>query len=158
MNLSTKGQVLHPLFVFFILSIFSVTLSGCTIEAQPIDFGNDQCHFCRMTVVDRLHASQTVTKKGKQFSYDAIECLVKEILKEDFEDGFAIMLVADYNEGKMVPATEATYLISEEIQSPMGENLSAFETKESAEAAQKEHGGELYSWESLKTQLSKEKK
>lgn len=139
-----------------LLMISSLTLLGCAVEVQPIDFGKAQCHFCQMTIVDRQHASQGVTKKGKQFQYDSIECLVKELLKNGTESDFAILLVSDYGQSKMVSAATATYLISDKIKSPMGENLSAFEAKDKAEATRKEHGGSTYTWDGLKQRFSKD--
>ena len=54
----------------------------------------------------------------------------------------------------MIDAKTATYLISEEIKSPMGANLSAFSLKSKAEELQKKHGGVNYTWETLKLKLS----
>jgi copper chaperone NosL len=109
-----------------------------------------------MTVVDKTHSAQYVTKKGKAYSFDAIECMVNDLNKNNNEDIMAFLLVADYsNPGNLVDAKTATYLISEKIKSPMGANLSAFETKEKAQATQKEYGGELYTWEQLKIKFSK---
>ena len=49
----------------------------------------------------------------------------------------------------MSSAKEATYLVSKEIKSPMGANLSGFTSKEQALSTQNERGGELYSWNEL---------
>jgi len=133
--------------------IFLCVIS-CKIEPQGIEFGKDQCSFCVMNIVDKTHASQYVTKKGKQFKFDAIECLINDINDKNEED-IGILLVADYgNPGEMIPAQTATYLISREIKSPMGANLSAMSTIEKAQEMQKKHSGEIYSWETLKQRLS----
>ena len=124
-------------------------LVSCKIEPEQINFGSDACHFCKMTIVDQQHAAQYVTNKGKQFKFDAIECLVNE-LAEKKSDDIALLLVADYNSpGQMIPATSAIYLISPEIKSPMGANLSGFITENDALAAKGENEGEIYSWVSL---------
>ena len=49
----------------------------------------------------------------------------------------------------LIDATQATFLISENIPSPMGAFLSAFKDKTDAEKVQKEKKGTLYSWSSL---------
>lgn len=36
-----------------------------------------------MTIVDKQHAAQVVTKKGKAYSFDAIECMVHYSEKMD---------------------------------------------------------------------------
>ena len=135
------------------LVIILLTIS-CKVEPQKIEYGKDQCSFCKMNVVDKTHAAQYVTKKGKQFKFDAIECMINDLSDKNEED-MAILLVADYgNPGEMIDAKEATYLISKEIKSPMGANLSAFSSKNKAEELQQKYGGQNYTWETLKQKLS----
>lgn len=134
---------------FIILMGLALLLVSCSVEARPISFGDDQCDFCRMTIVDRQHAAQTVTRKGKQSCFDSIECMVNNTLKNGSEKELSIILVGDYGQSTMIPATTASYLITDKIKSPMGANLSAFATAEKALAAQKEYGGEIYTWNQL---------
>ena len=127
---------------------------SCEVAAEKIDFGKDQCSFCVMNIVDKTHAAQYVTKKGKQFKFDAIECMVND-LSDKKEEELAIILVSDYsNPGIMIPAISATYLISPEIKSPMGANLSAVSESQAGDLLQQKHGGDLFSWESLKIRLA----
>lgn len=139
---------------FASLIALCLALAACSVEAQSINYGSDQCHFCQMTIVDRQHAAQAVSKKGKQYKYDAIECLVNDILKNRSESDIATLMVSDYGQGRMTPARDATYLISKKIKSPMGADLSGFASRERAEATRTEHGGELYSWQTLKERFS----
>jgi len=138
---------------FIGICILLLTIS-CKIEPESIVYGKDQCSFCMMNIVDKTHASQYVTKKGKQFKFDAIECLINN-LSEKSEDDLAIILVANYiKPGEMIDAKSATYLISKEIKSPMGANLSAVSTIEKAQELQQKFSGEIYTWETLKERLS----
>ena len=124
-------------------------LVSCEVEAEKIQYGSDACAFCKMTIVDQQHAAQFVTKKGKQFKFDAIECMVNDLSEKDIET-LAILLVAAYDlPGEMTPAQKATYLISEKIKSPMGANLSAFSVIQSAKETQTENGGDIYNWPEL---------
>ena len=133
-----------------ILLIF-IGFSSCSTAPEPIHYGKDQCNFCKMNIVDKQHAAQYVTKKGKQFKFDAIECMVNEIIKEDNETKLATLLVADYGQpGSMTDAKSATYLISKGIKSPMGAFLTAFADREKAESTKSELGGTIYNWEALK--------
>jgi len=135
-------------------SIILLLTISCKVEPQSIEYGKDQCSFCVMNIVDKTHAAQYVTQKGKQFKFDAIECLVND-LSEKNEDDLAIILVADYSEpGKMIDAKTATYLISPKIKSPMGANLSAVYSNIKAAELQQKFSGELYTWETLKKRLS----
>lgn len=137
-------KVFHTAFICVLCLFFA-----CTIEPEKIDYGTDACSFCKMTIVDQQHAAQYVTKKGKQYKFDAIECMVNAIAEKGQEE-IEIFLVADYQApGSMTNAAEATYLISKEIKSPMGANLSGFASKEMALTAQKDKGGDIYTWQEL---------
>lgn len=129
-------------------------LISCKVEPEKIEYGKDQCSFCMMNIVDKTHAAQYVTKKGKQFKFDAIECMVND-LSEKKEKDLAFILVADYsNPGKMIEAKNATYLISEEIKSPMGANLSAISDSKKASELSQKHSGTIYTWEKIKEKIS----
>lgn len=139
---------------FFLLCIFSVFLISCEIGPQKIEYGSDACHYCDMTIVDMQHASQLVSTKGKAFKYDAIECMVHSYQENMNDTEIALFLVADFKEpGVLTDATTATYLVSEQIQSPMGANLSAFKNQNEAESAKSEFTGATFSWLEIQKHL-----
>src|SRR5210317_584281 len=97
-------KVLFSAFAGILCFFFS-----CSVAPEPINYGQDACHFCKMTIVDQQHSAQYVTKKGKQFKFDAIECMVNDIGKKG-NDHLGILLIADYPQpGNMIPAQKATY-------------------------------------------------
>ena len=61
-----------------IVTILFLSLAACTVAPVPINFGSDGCHFCKMTIVDKQHAAELVTSKGKAYKYDAIECMIDD--------------------------------------------------------------------------------
>ena len=62
----------------------------------------EQCTYCKMDINDELH--QAIAKKGDNtLHFDAIECLIN-YLKQNDENSFSTLKVADYNSGKMVVA------------------------------------------------------
>lgn len=121
-------------------------LTGCSFEPEPINYGSDQCSYCKMNIVDQQHAAQYVTSKGKQFKFDAIECMVYKIIEnKDLE--YAHQVVCAYDSpATMIPAEGASFLISQGIRSPMGAYLSAFSDLKKAEEMRSKHGGKLYTW------------
>src|SRR5690606_496120 len=126
-----------------------VTLLGCTPKPQAIDYGKEGCHFCSMTIVDAQHASEIVTKKGKVFKFDAVECMVNFRKTMDPTE-VALYLTNHYTVPvELIDATTASFLISENIPSPMGAFLTAFKTQELAQEQHARSGGELYDWEGL---------
>ena len=140
----------HYLIVALLLLFFS-----CNVSPQAIDYGNDGCHFCRMTIVHKVHAAEVVTKKGKVYKFDATECMINFL--KDFEDASEVelYLANNYKEPEiLIDAIKATFLISENIPSPMGAFLSAFKNKVEAEKVRSEKGGNLYSWDELLAHLN----
>ena len=119
------------------------------MSPKPIDYGNDGCHFCKMTIVDKVHAAEIVTNKGKVYKFDATECMVN--FMEDFDTSeIKFYLSNNYSEPEVLTdATKATFLISKNIPSPMGAFLSAFKNKEDARKMQSEQSGTSYTWDEL---------
>lgn len=138
------------IFKHFVLLLLLIVLYNCNVSPKPIDYGSDGCHFCKMTIVDKVHAAEVVTKKGKVYKFDATECMIN--FMEEFDTSqIALYLSNNYTEPEeLIDASKATFLISKNVPSPMGANLSAFKNKADAEKVLEEKGGELYSWESLK--------
>ena len=132
-----------------IMLVFAlILLAACSREAEPIAYGSDFCHYCKMTIVSKAHSAQLVTKKGKQLKYDAIECMLRDNLENHKDVEMALMLVADFQDpGTMINTQDATFLIHEEISSPMGENLAAIKNSSEQQDFQ---DPEAYSWTELK--------
>ncbi len=134
-------------FVFLFLPV--LFLVACNISPQPINYGEDACHYCTMTIVDQQHAAQIVTDKGKAYKFDAIECMLN-YHRENQELNPELYLVNNFmNPGELINATKATYLISKNIPSPMGEYLSGFQTKEAANETKMKYEGKLYTWQEI---------
>ncbi|MFO8146857.1 MAG: nitrous oxide reductase accessory protein NosL [Bacteroidota bacterium] len=137
---------------YYIFLFIGMLLVSCSNEPEPIVYGSDHCSYCKMTIVSKAHSAQMVTKKGKQIKYDAIECMVQDNLKNYEASEIAIMLVADYEEpGSMLPAQEASFVIDEKINSPMGANLAALK-----KGSNNEEFSEVYTWNELKKHFLKE--
>lgn len=128
---------------------------SCNVSPKPIDYGNDTCHFCKMTIVDKVHAAEIVTKKGKIYKFDATECMVN--FMNEFEvTEIKFYMTNHYLEPEtLIDATKATFLISKNIPSPMGAFITAFEKKAEAKTVQSEKDGSLYTWEELLNHLNK---
>ena len=122
---------------------------SCNTSPKAINYGEDGCYYCKMTIVDKIHAAEIVTKKGKIYTFDATECMVN-FQKEFDTSEIKLYLSNNYNEPEaLIDAKKATFLISKNIPSPMGAYLSAFKTKNEALMVQSEKGGTIYSWQEL---------
>ncbi|MDP7568060.1 MAG: nitrous oxide reductase accessory protein NosL [Flavobacteriales bacterium] len=129
-------------------------LSSCSIKQKDINYGRDNCHYCKMLIVDKQHASEVVTQKGKVYVYDAIECMLNEMAKKEVNK-YQLHLTNVYNTpAKLYNAQECSYLISKRLPSPMGEYLTAFKTKELALKTKNNIGGEIYNWNAIKEKFN----
>jgi copper chaperone NosL len=129
--------------------LISVLFISCSTDPEPIDYGNEACAFCEMTIVDRSFSAQAVSEKGKQFKYDAIECMVNDL--HDHTEAMALQQVANFSHpGNMIAVEQALFLVNDSINSPMGANLAAVK-KESSIASTQSSG--TYYWNDLKAYL-----
>jgi len=127
---------------------------ACSIEPEPLIYGKDQCHSCKMTLIDKKFGAELVTTKGKVYKFDDINCLFNfynegSVNKEDFR----LKLVVDFSRPeKLIDAEKAVYLKSGEIKSPMASQVAAFETTQTNLAA--EWNATEYEWGELQNQFS----
>jgi copper chaperone NosL len=132
-------------------------ISSCTPTPEPIEYGSDMCDFCKMSIVDIQHGAELVTSKGKVFKFDAIECLIG-YSKEKKDTQYAFELVNDYSSPKeLIEAKQSIFLISKNLTSPMGANLTAFGNHENAKKMLGAKGGKLFNWSELNSHFDKQK-
>lgn len=136
------------------LVVTSSFLLSCKSEVRPINYGEVSCDFCRMTVVDKIHGAEIISDKGKVYTFDAVECMVNFAMEKSFGDE-SKYLTNHYREpSELIDATEAFFLISPDLPSPMGANLTALPDKASADEAMKDYHGELLNWEELRERFN----
>lgn len=135
----------------FFLFIPVLLVNACSTDPEPINFGTDQCSLCRMNISEHRFGAEIVTKKGKIFKYDAAECMFNALSlgNINYNDAAGFYVVDASNPKQLIDGVTASYLISEKLPSPMGANLSAYSKRSDAESNQKQHGGELKSWDDL---------
>ena len=138
-----------------IIILSLIALLACSKEIAPIEYGKDQCEHCRMTLTDKKYGAEIITKKGKAIKFDAAECMLnyikeKKIEENDVDKYYVINLTEP---GVLIDAMNAAYLISPELRSPMGENISSFADKNTAEKYLNDHGGVIFSWDELRNKF-----
>lgn len=130
----------------FFIGIF-LLLTACSQEPATIHYGSDECDHCKMMITDPRFASQIVTDKGKAYKFDAIECMAVYQRQHSDELKGAKLWVNNFdNPGEWLAASNAQYVKSEVIKSPMGKSLLAFPSQVSAEKHLQEMPGKLLGW------------
>jgi copper chaperone NosL len=136
-----------------ILLLVFIFLS-CGLEPEPINYGVDICAHCNMKIMDKRYGAEFVSSKGKIFKFDSGECLIEYVAQNSIPENDGMKLVTDFsNPGNLINTSEATFIISQRLPSPMGAFLTAFSSKKAAQAKIEEVGGELYNWASVKEKI-----
>jgi len=132
--------------IIFLLLIFLIT--SCGSKPEPINYGHDECEFCRMQISDNRYGSELVTDKGKVYKFDSIECLIEfAMVKNLIGDANQNFLVTDFaTPESFTDATSAFYVHNDNFRSPMGLNVSAFDSEISRQKFVAESGGDLLNW------------
>lgn len=132
---------------FFVILII-LTLTSCGSKPEPINYGHDECEFCRMLVTDNKYGAELVTDKGKIYKFDSIECMIEfSLVKNTLGDTNNKLLITDFNNpGNLVDARNSFYVKNDKFRSPMGLNVTAFNNGEQAQKFISENGGEKLSW------------
>lgn len=136
--------------IFLIVFIFL----SCGLEPEPINYGKDLCAHCNMKIMDKRYGAEFVSSKGKIFKFDSGECLIEYVAQNSIPENDGMKLVTDFNNpGNLIITSEAIFIISQKLPSPMGAFLTAFSSKKSAQSKIDEVGGELYNWASVKEKI-----
>lgn len=128
-----------------------VLASACSIKERPVEYGTDECAYCKMKIMDHRYGAELVTQKGKVHTFDAAECLIEYLYhNEELAETASFLLVTSYTEpDQLIDALSATYLVSKAMPSPMGAYLTAFSSRQTAEEYQQKNAGNLYTWDEL---------
>jgi len=131
------------LFALALLLIF-----GCGSDPEPINYGHDECDFCRMQISDNRYGSEIVTSKGKVFKFDEVGCMIDFAMVENLlgsTDNKFFVTVFSMPE-TFTDATSAHYVKNNNYRSPMGLNVMAFDRKTDADDFLVENEGLLLNW------------
>lgn len=130
---------------------FMFGLSSCSAGPEPIKTGVDDCHFCKMTISDARFGAELVTKKGRVYKFDDVHCLVAYIKTKDVEPGnVKDHYLSNYSgTHQLIDVKAALLLKSDELRSPMGGNIAAFDHADSLTTIQKRFPGNTLTWNEL---------
>ncbi|MDO5655615.1 MAG: nitrous oxide reductase accessory protein NosL [Flavobacteriaceae bacterium] len=137
-----------------LLTLVFVAFIACSTEPKPINYGTDICDHCGMNIMDHPYGTELVTDKGKVYKFDSTECMLS-YMETNENRNYAHILTATMDQpGTLQNALTSSFLVSENLPSPMGANITAYTTKELAQEAQNEFKGEVYDFEEIKKHQS----
>lgn len=144
-------------FLLLLLTISSSMLSNCEPQVQAINYGQDGCNYCRMTIVEEMYGTELLTKKGKAYKFDSIECLAAFVLKGEIAtENIENLYFTDFEDaGNLHPLSDIIFVQAKKLKSPMGLNLSAFRNLDTAQNVAELYFGNTMSWDQVRDYVDK---
>lgn len=136
-------------FSFVLFSFFTFFLISCSKEPKPINFGHDDCDYCKMTISDNRFGAEVVTKQGRIYKFDDLHC-VKGFLEDQIvpeENIYSVWLVDFTGNGELINTNNCFLVKNDELKSPMGANIAAFKSEKDLKDYQSEFSGTELKWE-----------
>src|SRR5690606_34794187 len=133
-----------------------VSLLSCTTEPEALHYGQDACHTCKMTLVDKKFGAELVTRKGKVYKFDDVNCMLTVYSSGEGADAehTSRLVIGISQPAKPIPAADAVYVESHDIKSPSAGQGAAFETGENMQSLRKELNGIYMVWGAMVTQCT----
>ncbi len=146
-----KNSTVNKLATTVAAVLLLISISSCTTSPQPIKVGIDNCYFCKMTISDIRFGAELVTTKGKVYKFDDVHCILaylktKEVKPGNIKDFYLSNYAADY---QLIHVNAALLFKADDLRSPMGGNVAAFDNKDSLQTIQKRFPGNTISWNDL---------
>ncbi len=156
-NNKSKEFLKEP-FLYIIFTLSLLMSSSCASGPEPINYNNDECFLCKMLISDERFGGEIITKKGKVYKFDSIECMIEFYSSQDSNE-FKELLTVDYSiPKKLIDTKTAYYLHTDEISSPMGANILSFSVKDSMEMYFNKYNGEKMNFQQVVSKLSSSEK
>jgi copper chaperone NosL len=145
-----RWEQTHAPMKSIVAALVLISLSSCSTEPQQINFGTDNCYFCKMTITDRQFGAELVTRKGKVYKFDDTHCITTFIKAGEVKkDQIAGTYLVDFTTSKLIAADKSFLLSSEQLKSPMGGNVAAFASREDLNKTNSKYSGTVMSWNEL---------
>lgn len=150
---AAKGASYKKMAAAAVFTIMATLMISCSSGPKTIYYGEENCHFCQMTIVDQRYAAQLITDKGKAYNFDAIECMLHFKGEKNFkENELALQLVNTFDQpGTLSDISEVIFIQTPELPSPMGMNITAFLNRDKIPTVG--NNMKKYSWKELEDQF-----
>lgn len=106
---------------FFVLVLFA----GCSERVvEKIEYGKDYCDHCKMQITDKRYGGAILTKTGRTFKFDSIECLKAE--KNSLGQEIKEIYFVDFQSWELKPQKQMTLYRDIKMHGPMGTSIQAW--------------------------------
>lgn len=135
-----------------------LSIAGCApgqTEATPpeIIYGETVCAKCNMIISDERFAAgyayEVAAGRYESLAFDDVGDML-EYAAEHPEHAIKTWYVHDYADRSWLDAATATYVVSQDVQSPMGSGIAAFADAAAANELAQRVNGQVYDWPGLR--------
>lgn len=120
--------------------------SGGTASGPPeINYGRDVCDQCHMIISEARYAAAYRDTQGRPFTFDDIGDMMEHLDASEAVDT-ATVWVHDFESEDWIDVTDAWFVHSPDIETPMGGGTIAFTERSDAERYASDHGAEVVQW------------
>ena len=139
-------------------SLITVLLTACSrksIEPRPPDdlaYGQDLCDACGMIIDDAKFAAATLLTSGEFRKFDDVGEMATYHMDHP-EAQVKAWFVHDFESEAWIRGETAYFVLSDNLQTPMGMGVAAFEKREDAEALAAEKGGQVLTLDELRLEM-----
>ena len=137
------------------MALYNTTQASTDVTPQVIP-DDVKCGKCGMFPAHYPQwQTQIIFKDGSMTPFDGCKCMfgfMNNMQKFDTahtKDDIAAIFVRDFNTGDWLDAKTAHFVIGSDAMGPMGKELIPFKDEQSAEAFQKEHGGDMAAFDAI---------
>jgi len=128
-----------------IFVVVVLALAACSsLRPLPIRAG-ETCFSCRQVIVEPKLAAEIIDANGHAYKFRTVECMAKYIANHP-DEKLAGVWVTDYNSGRFVTASSATYVRGVIDESRMERNYFAFRSATEAAEFAKDRTATAVDW------------
>ena len=145
-----RAILLLAMFVGVVLS--GSALAACSSEvdllATPeIAYGDVVCEQCGMIISDESHAAAYRLPGGQLRIFDDLGDMV--LYHQLHDEEVFLFWVHDFKTGEWLHATDAYYVATDDLNTPMAHGIAAFASEDGAAHLAEQYGAPFYQWDDL---------
>lgn len=132
--------------VSLILPLFIFSIVSCTDnKPDPIQVDVDHCANCHMKISDVRFGGEILTKKGRTYKFDSLQCMHEYLEKNSV--ALKTAFVEDYfHPGTLVDVSDAHFLSGSTLRGPMGASTVGSKDREALEKLKILSSGKMTDW------------
>lgn len=135
-----------------------MVLAGLCVSCQPsgpeaIRLNADHCTFCQMTISDGRFGVELLTQKGRAYKFDDWHCLQGYLKANDHTQTKEVFIHEYTADNQLISAATAFYVTDDEIKSPMGGHMAAFQHQNEAQKLAHAVHATVQTWNQIMPEL-----